>query len=170
MTASSPQGIADSQDWDQLRREPNGIDEPSILGDEDVGEKDQRPPVLSMLAAAWADLATVLGVCTLALLSLVSVGYQTTVVAFPWAAALSLVWWGTATLVLVAVRRGSPGMLMAGVVFSKPVPLRKLPWVLAAALFLACTCGLPALLGARRSPLKAASGCSVQAAAGPEED
>lgn len=116
-----------------------------------------RPPALSVMAAAWADLVSMLAVCTGALVAILVLGEQPALPAFAWAAALAVVWWGFATAVLVIVRQATPGMLLAGVSFAEPIAPRRVVWVLAAALLGVVTLGLSAAIGGDGSILCAAA-------------
>jgi hypothetical protein len=97
-------------------------------------------------------------VCTAALLALAASGHRAALPAFPWSLALAATWWGAAAAALVVVRRGTPGMVLAGLSFDRALPPRRVVPVLLAALVQACTLGVPTLVGARRSPLALASG------------
>jgi hypothetical protein len=143
-------------DWDQLQeatpRPPRGGSFP---------EQPETPARITLVAAAWADLVAVLAVCTASLMALLTLGHRATLAALPWAVALAVAWWLAAAAVLVVVRRGTPGMLLAGVAFDRAVPTRRLPSVLAVALLLSATFGVPALVGAERSPLRAVSSADL---------
>ena len=141
-------------DWDALRdRLPESDRQPELPA---TDERGSEPPPVALMAAAWADLVGILGVCTGALLALLALGERPALVVFPWAAVLALVWWGFAAAVLVVVRQGTPGMLLAGVVFKHQVSKSRVPWVLLAALFQIASLGLVGFLGARNSPMRAA--------------
>ena len=101
---------------------------------------------------------TVLGASAAALLAVVAFGYGTGLHALPWALGVAVAWWGVAAAVLVAVRRGTPGMLLAGIVFEEQVPPGRLAPTLGVALLTAFSAGLLGLLGARRSPLARMAG------------
>jgi hypothetical protein len=155
---------ADSQvppDWDRLQDSRH--DAVTATYEIDVEDELHTPPVVAMVGSAWGDLVTVLGVCTAALIALAMLGYRTEIATFPWALGLGVAWWGAAAAVLLVVRAGTPGMLMAGVAFASGVPRPRIPWVLITALVQLCTLGVPALLGATRSPLRLAAGVSVVA-------
>ncbi|MFV2071113.1 MAG: hypothetical protein ACC742_00485 [Thermoanaerobaculales bacterium] len=142
-------------DWDALRdRVPEPDRQPAVPA---ADERGSQPPPVALMAAAWADLVGILGVCTGALLALLALGERPALVVFPWAAALALVWWGFAAAVLVVVRQGTPGMLLAGVVFKHQVSRSRVPWVLVAALFQIASLGLAGFFGARYSPLRVAA-------------
>jgi hypothetical protein len=115
------------------------------------------PPVITLMAVSWADLVAMLAVCTGALMAILFLGERPTLPAFAWSAALALVWWLFAASVLVVVRQGTPGMLLAGVSFEDSVAPRRVPGVLTAALFGVATLGLPGLLGDRGSLLRLAA-------------
>ena len=150
---SDPTGVPG--DWDALRdRLPESDRQPELPATDEGGSK---PPPVALMAAAWADLVGILGVCTGALLALLAVGERPALAVFPWAAVLALVWWVFAAVALVVVRQGTPGMLLAGVVFEHQVAKSRVPWVLLAALLQVATLGLVGFLGARNSPLRVAA-------------
>jgi hypothetical protein len=158
MTEPNPEELSFPSNWDRLRERTPEQPEETGAGDHDPSS----PPTLSMVAAAWAELAAVLGVCTAALLTLLAQDHTVSLPCLPWALAVALGWWCAAAAVLVIVRRGTPGMLMAGVVFEDQIPPLRLPTVLATALLLGCTLGLPAVLGADRSLLRLAAGSALR--------
>lgn len=90
-----------------------------------------------------------------------ALGQRPALAAFGWAALLALLWWFCAAAALVVIRQGTLGMLLAGIRFFEPVPPERVPWVLAAALFGVVTLGLPGLLGAHLSPLRAAAAVDI---------
>lgn len=155
------------RDWDRIR----GADGEVIEGQGEHNAAVAPPQALAVAAAAWADLVTVLTVCAMALVGVVGFGYGTALPALPWSAALAVTWWAAAAVPLVVVRRGTPGMLIAGVVFDEDVVPRRVVAAVAVALLVAGTLGLAAILGARRSPVAAAAGArlTVCAAACEEE-
>jgi hypothetical protein len=120
-----------------------------------------RPGMLLLLAAALGDLVALVAVCALALLALRALRHFTPLIAFPWSACLALLWWCATATVLVVVRRGTPGMIMAGVGFERSVPQHRVAGVLAVALLLAFCLGLPALLGMASPLLRAAGGVNL---------
>ncbi len=124
---------------------------------------DLEPPVLTLMAASWADLVGVLAVCTGGLLAVLALGQRPALAAFGWAAALALLWWVCAAAALVVVRQGTPGMLLAGLRFGEPVPTARVPRILAAALLGVLTLGLPGLLGGHLSPLRIAAAVDLVA-------
>ncbi len=121
-----------------------------------------RPPALTVMAAAWADLVAMLAVCTGALAAILVIGERPALPAFTWAAALAVVWWVFTAGILVVVRQATPGMLLAGLTFADPVAPRRVGWVLAAALVGVVTLGLSGVIGGDGSILcqAAASGLS----------
>jgi hypothetical protein len=119
--------------------------------------------VLNAVAAAWGDSVVTLAVCTAALLGLVAAGHGGPLGALGWAAGMAAAWWVFAASILIIIRQGTPGMLLAGVVFAAPVPPRRLSLVLVAAMFHAMLLGLPSLLGASRAPLALAAGSALEA-------
>lgn len=149
-------------DWDALGdRQTRMSPRPAPPLESDEGGPE--PSLITLMATSWADLVGMLAVCTGALIAILILGERPTLPAFAWAAALAMVWWVFAASVLVVVRQGTPGMLLAGVNFSAPVLPRQVVSVLVAALAGVATLGLPGLLGARRSILGAAAGSDVVA-------
>lgn len=122
-----------------------------------VSDQTRVPPTINVLASSWADAVAALGVCTAALVGLVALGHHGSFTALPWAAGLGVTWWITATAILVVVRQGTPGMLLAGIVFADPVAPRRLAAVIGAAAVSALLVGLPGIWGARRSILALAA-------------
>jgi len=145
-------------DWDQLR-EPSATDVPP--GSTRPDRSLDPPPVVSLVAGAWADLVTVLAVCTGCLLALVALGYGAPLTALPWAAGLAGLWWVVAAATLVVVRHGTPGMLMAGLEFDGTIPRRRVPWVVLSALILWSTFGLPSAIGRTGWLLRLSAGVAV---------
>jgi len=147
--AAHDPGSADA--WDRLRH--------PVVPDRDVSA-GERPPGggpgrLQLMAAAWGELVAMLGVWTATLLGLVAFGYPVVLACFPWAAATAVGWWVTASAILLVVRRATPGMVMAGLRFSRQPRPSKLPLILATAMALAVTLGVPVFLGARSAMQKA---------------
>ena len=155
MTPEESQFSEIPDDWDRLDDPPiperDEMDEPLQVG-------PQEPPVLLLIAAAWGDLVCLLGMSAGLLLALVVCGYSVSVAGLPWLLALAALWWATTCAVLVLVRRGTPGMLLAGVAFADQVPPHRLARVVGAASLLAVLVGIPAILGPRASLLRLASG------------
>ena len=120
-----------------------------------------EPPILTLMASAWADLVGILAVCTGALIAILALGERPTLPAFGWAAALGVVWWAFAASVLVVVRQATPGMLLAGVSFAQPVRPRRVGWVLTAALVGVLTLGLSGVIGGRSSALRLAAASDI---------
>jgi hypothetical protein len=151
------------QNWDALTdRAPSPEDPGHPLPDR--SDHGFGPPVLSLMAASWADLVSMLAVCTCALVAILALGEQPTTPAFGWAIALSAAWWVFAASVLVVVRQGTPGMLLAGVSFDRPVLPPRVVWVLAAALVGVLSLGLTGVLGSRRSILAVAAESEIVSA------
>lgn len=128
---------------------------------------DAEPGCLLLLAGALGDLVSVVTVSASGLLVLRLLGHATQPSVLPWVGTLSLAWWTLTGAALMVVRRGTPGMLMAGFGFALPVPHRRVAGVLLLALTLAATLGLPAALGLSR-PLFRWAGGSRLALAEPE--
>jgi len=149
------------RDWDRLEETgpeaTRGPDQPH----ED--RTDQRLPLTTLVGGAWGDLVSVLAVCTATMITLTALGYRDSLTIVPWALALAVLWWGVAAAMLLVVRHGTPGMLLAGIAFEGPVPRTRIVWVLLTALVLACTFGLPACLGSNRSPLRLVAGVGLAA-------
>jgi hypothetical protein len=145
-------------DWDTLvdRGATNGP--PSNPAMEAEGSE---APVLTLLASAWADLVGILAVCTGALIAILALGERPALPAFGWAAALGVVWWVFAAAILIVVRQATPGMLLAGVSFARPVQPRRVGWVLAAALIGVLTAGLSGVIGGRGASLRLAAATKV---------
>ena len=120
-----------------------------------------RPPALTLMASAWADLVGMLAVCTGALVAILVLGERPALPAFAWAAALAMVWWAFAAAISVVVRQATPGMLLAGVSFSDPIPPRRVGWVLAAALVGVATLGLSGVIRGNGSILSLAAASGV---------
>lgn len=142
-------------DWDTLS-DRGGV-EAGLPASPEPAPAELAPPVVLLLAAAWADLVTMLAVCTGALVAVMVTGQRPALPAFAWAAALAVLWWAVASVLLVAVRQGTPGMLLAAVRFAGAVPPGRVPGVVAAALLGSLSLGATGLLGARLSPLQAAA-------------
>jgi len=149
-------------DWDSLPdREMT-----APAGQGPASHDDPEPPPLMLMAASWADLVGMLAVCTGSLIAVMALGQRPALAAFGWAAVLAVLWWSCAAATLVVVRQGTLGMLLAGVRFSEPVEPARVPRVLAAAAFGVVTLGLPGLLGAHLSPLRAAAAVDIVAETG----
>ena len=148
------------KNWDVLQ-DP---DHPDVVEEEPtpISDSASLPPTINVLASSWADAVSVLAVCTAALVSLTGLGHHGTLTALPWAAVLGVVWWTAATATLVVIRQGTPGMLLAGVVFADRVPPRRLPLVIGAAAVSGLLIGLPGLFGARRSLLALAASSKLE--------
>jgi len=143
-------------DWDALT--DRGIDgQPEHNSPPPADQGEPGLPVITLMAISWADLVAMLAVCTGALMAILVLGERPALPAFAWSAGLALAWWLFAGSVLVVVRQGTPGMLLAGVSFEDSVAPRRVPGVLTAALFGVVTLGLPGLLGDRRSLLRVAA-------------
>jgi hypothetical protein len=152
-------------DWDRIR---DAAEEPGPEAFEPEAfepglEGDQQIPVSVLVGSALGDLVAVLGVCALALAVLALLGYRAQLAMLPWTVALAVAWWIAAAAATVLIRQATPGMLMAGVAFESTVSRARIPSVLLTALVLCCSLGIPALLGARHSPLRLAAGVDLVA-------
>jgi len=165
--------MRDDPDTPTQREFPSNWDVLQEPADDDVAADDIAAtpdptgptPILTILAASWADAVAPLGVCTAALIGLDAVGHHASFTALPWTVALGVVWWVIAAAALVVVRQGTPGMLLAGVVFADRVAPGRVAAVIAAAAVSALLLGLPNLLGPRRSPLAVAAASELETAA-----
>ena len=144
---ASPEDLDFPPNWDRLIEADAG--ETADAEDEQPDEDQSRPPIVSLLAASWAELVVFLAPCVAALACVRGLGFVTGTAALPWAAALSVAWWGLAGVVLLVVRRGTPGMLLAGLAFDGEVDRRRMPLVLLAVLLLAASAGVLTLVGGR---------------------
>ncbi|MCD4749086.1 MAG: hypothetical protein K8R59_06915 [Thermoanaerobaculales bacterium] len=121
------------------------------------------PSLLSQMAAAWADLVAAGTMTTATLAAVVVTGKPLTVSALPWAVAVGCAWWCMAAALCVRVRRGTPGMLVAGFVYDDEVAGPRVGWTVGAAFFAALLLGVPLLPGGRsRSLLTVAAGRSIK--------
>lgn len=103
--------------------------------------------MIPVIAGSWGDLAVILGLTAASLVALKLAGHGAPFAAAPWAVAVAVLWWLVAAAVLLTVRRGTPGMMAAGVSFAGALAPARLPVVLLAALLLALTLGLPSAVG-----------------------
>jgi hypothetical protein len=156
MAPERPENPDFPRNWDRLSERGGEIVTPRPASSEP--STGGEPMTVSLFAAVWADTVTITAVCTLALLALVSLGYQAAIPAVPWAAGLGLMWWCAAAITTLVVRRGTPGMLMAGVVFGDRIRPGRIVAVLVVSLILCATCGILAMVGAQRSLLRLAAG------------
>lgn len=160
-------------DWDRLERDTADHIPPSAeVADASPGgvapppDPSHRTPeavdTLTLLASGWAEAATVLAVCTGCLGSLLLVGGSPGLRLLPWAVAAAVGWWVFAASVLVTVRGGTPGMLLAGVTFVRPIRPSRVGWVVAAAGLGGLSLGVVnAVGGPRRSLAAIAAGSSI---------
>ena len=142
-------------DWDRLAERQ---EDPTAEGRFETPHGPAPPPsTLSVVASGWGDALALMAVCTaeIAAVHALGLGYSRGTVL--WAAAASMAWWILASAVLLAIRQGTVGMLMAGVATAGPVPPSRLPLVLVAAATAALLLGLPGVLGARRHPVSIAA-------------
>ncbi len=148
------------KNWDVLQ--DSDLDGEIVDVPSPASDSASPPPTINVLASSWADAVAVLGVCIAALVGLVALGHHGSLIALPWAAVLGVAWWTAAAAILVVIRQGTPGMLLAGIVFADRVAPRRLPVVIGAAAFSALLVGLPGLFGARRSPLAFAAASKLE--------
>jgi hypothetical protein len=148
--------------WDVLHN-PESETEPPDEAEVHSHDRTDSPPTINLLASSWADAVSSLAVCTGALLFLNATGHHGSLAALPWAAILGFSWWVAAASILITIRQGTPGMLLAGVHFARPVAPRRVALVVAAAAVSASLLGLPGLLGPRRSPVAVTGGSVLEA-------
>lgn len=143
------------EDWDRLREAlPPDLAPPAPP----PATGDAEPGRLLLLAGALGDLLSVVAVNVCVLLALRLLGHPTVPSVLPWVGALSLIWWSLTAAALVVVRRGTPGMLVAGYGFTLPVPHGRVAGVLLLGLTLGLTLGLAGPLGLSRPLLHWAGG------------
>lgn len=141
-------------DWDRLA-ERGGENPP--LGERGAAPSPASPPTLTVIAASWGDALAMMIVCTAELALVHALGHGYGLATVPWAGLAAFAWWLLASAALLAIRQGSVGMLMAGIVCAETIPPRRIPWVLLAAVVSALLVGVPGILGARRHPLSVAA-------------
>ena len=154
----SPEQRKFPKNWDVLHGSTLDEDVPDVPPMDSSGS----PPTINLMASSWADAVALLGVCTAALFALNIAGHNTSLAALPWAIALGFTWWLTAAAALIMIRQGTPGMLLAGIVFSDRVAPRRVAVVIVAAAVCSLLLGLPSALGARRSPLAFAAASKLE--------
>ncbi len=149
--------------WDQLSEvDVDGIEPGLVSPSPETSDSGDAVPWSARLTAAWADLVVISGATTSMVGAVILAGYPLGIRALPWAVMVALVGWGAACAILLRVRRGTPGMLLAGFVFSNEVTGGRLGWTVAAAGFNAFLLGLPALPGGpKTSLLSIASGSDI---------
>ena len=147
--------------WDRLDEPGAGGRGPKAPAVEVREIRTAEDSVLPLIAGSWGDLALILGVAAATLVALKLGGHGAPFAAAPWAIGLAVAWWAVATATLVTVRRATPGMLMSGVRFARAVSPRRVAWVVAVALVLVVTLGIPTALGRRGWALGGAAGSAV---------
>ena len=155
-----PEERAIPKNWDILQESP--LDEDFLDPLPPTTNSSSVPPTINLLASSWADAVASLVVCTAALFGLYAAGHNPSLTALPWALALGAAWWLAAAAALILIRQATPGMLLAGVVFSDRVAPGRVAAVIAAAAVSALMLGLPNLLGPRRSPLALAAASRLE--------
>lgn len=148
--------------WDQLE---GPIEAPAAPRRPRAPEGDPHDgvPVIPVIAGSWGDLAAILALTAASLVALKLAGHGAPFAAAPWAVAVAVLWWLVAAAVLLTVRRGTPGMMAAGISFAGSVAPARLPVVLLAALLLALTLGLPSAVGPPGWALRVAAGTPLTA-------
>jgi hypothetical protein len=156
MSEKSPEDLSFPVNWDRLSEKE--ADDSALLSESQSPDVDMSgPPTINLVASSLADLVAILAFIVAELLAVRIGGYAIAWPALPWVVTLALAWWCVATSMLVVIRRGTPGMLLAGVIFKQQVRPSRLAAIIVAALALMCLLGLPALLGPERSLLRIAS-------------
>jgi hypothetical protein len=168
MSEKSPEELSFPVNWDRLSETATDEELSSSSPDQSPRDHSEGPPIINMVAATLADLVTILAFIVAELVAVRIASYKIGWPALPWVVILALAWWCVAALMLVVVRRGTPGMLMAGVVFKHQVAPGRLVMILLAALALICLLGLPALLGPGRSLLRIAGGSPLASIGEPD--
>lgn len=142
------------RNWDQLSDIDVDDIEPEVLSPQDFDSATTGEPSWSArLATAWADLVIVAGLTTAMIGTVILLGYPLSIRALPWAAGVALLGWAAVCGIILRVRRCTPGMVMAGLVFTDEIAGARLASTIAAAGFSALFLGLPALPGSRGSSL-----------------
>ncbi len=151
---SNPDSNDPPSNWDQLSDiDVAGIEQGPVSP---PFEEPIHGPVVSRasrLTASWADLVVIAGATTSMIGAVILAGYPVSLWALPWSVMTALLGWGAVCGILLRVRRGTPGMLLAGFVFSKEITGGHLVGTVAAAGLSAFLLGLPALPGGPTSSL-----------------
>ncbi len=160
---SLPKSNDPTSPWDQLSEvDVDGIEQDPSAPYPEKSESGDTVPWSARLTAAWADLVVISGATTSMVGAVILAGYPLGIRALPWAVGVALVGWGATCGILLRVRRGTPGMLLAGFVFSDEVTGGRLVGTVAAAGFSAFLLGLPVLPGGpETSLLSVASGSCI---------
>ena len=149
--------------WDQLSEiDVDDIEPDTVSSSPENPAPAGHVPWSARLAVAWADLVVVAGLTTAMIGAVILAGYPLSIRALPWAVVVALFGWGAACGIILRVRRGTPGMVLAGLVFADEVAGGRLVLTIAAAGFSALLLGLPVLPGGRAaSLLSVASGSAL---------
>ncbi|NOZ94099.1 MAG: hypothetical protein GXP47_05065 [Acidobacteria bacterium] len=146
MSSEDPRGPrVIPEEWDRLLDLAEGTDR----GGPDAPPEPEEPEAqgaFPLLTAACADLVAILIPCAMALVGLRLGGQPVPLRVAPWALALGVAWWLPAAGILLRVRRGTPGMLAAGLAWRDEPAGGRLWGTLALALLAAATLGLPLAL------------------------
>ncbi len=158
---------ASSGDWDRLSEiDLEGIEEPSPAPSPSSTAGPDTPSISTgaRLAVAWGDLVVSVSLTTLLVGSVFAAGYPVGFNVLPWSAGVGLVGWAAITAILLRVRRQTPGMVLAGLVFSSEVSGSRLFLTLSAAVCGALSLGLAFVPTRRaRNLLSAAAGSDLTA-------
>ncbi len=146
MSSEDPRGPQTiPEEWDHLL----DLAEATDRGGPDAPPEPEEPEVqgaFPLLTAACADLVAILVPCALVLVGLRLGGHEVPLRVAPWALALGVLWWVLAAAILLRVRRGTPGMLAAGLAWRHEPTGGRLWGALGLALLAAATLGLPLAL------------------------
>jgi hypothetical protein len=152
-----------SAPWDRLSdADLEGIEFNVTMPPHDEVPEEDLLGWRNRLAAAWGDLVIIIALTTALIGAIFLAGFPLSLLALPWAAAVGFVGWLVGCGILLRVRRGTPGMLLAGCVFANEVSGFRLGRTIAIAGLSAVFLGLPAIPGGRtRSLLSLMSGSSL---------
>jgi len=152
--------------WDQLSEvDVDGIEQQPVAPSPEISEPGDTVSWSARLTAAWADLVVISGATTSIVGAVILAGYPLGIRALPWVVSVALLGWGASCGILLRIRRGTPGMLLAGFVFSGDVSGIRLVWTIATAGFSAFLLGIPLLPGGpNTSLLSVASGSGITSA------
>jgi len=130
------------KDWDVfLDLEDRGEEMPP-----ETSPEPDEPLAIPLLTAAFADLVAILVPCTAALIGLRLGGLPVPLAVAPWALGLGAAWWILVAAILLRIRRGTPGLLAANLVYREAPSGPRLVGGLFLGLAAALTLGLPFLL------------------------
>lgn len=163
MTTEKKTARGSGEAWDQLFVAETEDDRGGCIPDPSDSSPSDSPALLVVLASSWADLVVVGALTTAIIGGVAAFRYPISLPALPWAAATALLWWMMTSVVLIRVRRGTPGMLVAGISFENQVAGMRVVAALAAAMLSLVLLGIPLLLGgSSRSILAVSAGSPLK--------